>query len=299
MKRPVVQLLSAITVGLATALAPIAAHAAPEVPAAAPGTTDYAALGDSYAAGYGIASRFELSGTIAQLCARSSKAYPVRLDDNRTTSPSFDFAACSGAITTDIMAPQSLWGGASAPAQDSALAADTDVVTLTVGGNDIGFGDAARCLQSSAPGCTLLSTRIADGLAALATPGQTSIADPVSGGTVTVTGLPTVLADILWRAPNAQVYVSNYPVLLAGCGSAYDSLNQANETLNSVIEQVTTATGATAPRVHFVDVADAFAGHDVCSTDPWISSTNLHPTIAGQVGFANAFRKEMRSTSGH
>ncbi len=293
MKRPIVSLISSITLGLAAALVPVSAQAA------APPATDYAALGDSYAAGYGLAQRFELPGTTAELCARSSMAYPVRLDGNQADSPGFDFAACSGAITTDVLAQQALDAtGDVAPAQDTGLSAGTDVVTLTIGGNDIGFGDAARCLQTPSPACAALSTRVAQGLMALATPGQTPIYDPIAGHTVTVTGLATVLGDILARAPHAQVYVSDYPVLLAECGPAYASLNQANMMLNDVIQQVVTVTGTMTSRVHFVDAAAAFTGHDVCSAEPWISSTTLHPTIAGQVGFANAFRTTMRATSG-
>ncbi|HEX2857712.1 MAG TPA: SGNH/GDSL hydrolase family protein [Propionibacteriaceae bacterium] len=294
MKRPIVSLISSITLGLAAALVPVTAHAA------APPATEYAALGDSYAAGYGIAPRFELPGTTAELCARSSMAYPVRLDRNQADSPSFDFAACSGALTTDIIGPQPLdTTGDTAVPQDTGLSAGTDVVTLTIGGNDIGFGDAAGCLKTpTAPGCGNIGARVWLGLQALASTTPTNFIDPVTGRPVTVAGLPTALGDILAHAPNAQVYVSDYPVLLASCGQAYDSLNQANVALNSVIQQVTMQMSAAYPRVHFVDAAAAFAGHDVCSAEPWISSTTLHPTIAGQVGYANAFREAMRATSG-
>jgi len=291
-KRPILSIVSALAVGLATALVPASAQAG-GVPAA----TDYAALGDSYAAGYGRAPRFEVPGPVDQLCARSDKAYPVRLDGNRADSPTFDFAACSGALTTAIVAPQPLdTAGDWAPAQDTRLGSGTDVVTLTVGGNDIGFGDAGRCLKDpTTPGCEFIGARVLLGLQALAKTTPTTFTDPVSGASVTVVGLPSVLADIVAHAPNAQVYVSDYPVLLASCGSSDAALNQVNMQLNSLIRQVTLQVAAVYPQVHFVDVAGAFAGHDVCSSEPWISSTTLHPTIAGQVAYANAFRAAMGS----
>ncbi len=293
MKRPIVSLISSITLGLAAALVPVTAHAA------APPATEYAALGDSYAAGYGIAQRFELPGTTPELCARSSMAYPVRLDRNQADAPGFDFAACSGAITTDIVAPQPLdTTGHTAAPQDTALSAGTGVVTVTIGGNDIGFGDAAGCLKSPTAGCANIGERVWLGLQALASPTPTAFIDPVTQRAITIAGLPTALGDILAHAPTAQIYVSDYPVLLASCGPDYASLNQANVALNTVIEQVTMQMSAVYPRVHFVDVAAAFTGHDACSAEPWISSTTLHPTIAGQVGYANAFREAMRTTSG-
>lgn len=96
----------------------------------------YAALGDSFAAGYGLPSK---SDTASQQCARSNLAYPELLNGFPKLK-NLDFVACSGATTKDV------WDN-----QLAALGASTRTVTLTVGGNDAGFSQLG-CLQT---GCDL------------------------------------------------------------------------------------------------------------------------------------------------
>ena len=304
MRRRIVPILSSVVLGLATALVPAAsAHAASYDRDARPEASvdmhrsawtrpaDYVALGDSYAAGYGLPS---MSGTAAQLCARSSEAYPELVATAERTARSFDFAACSGAITTDIVKPQALYGGATAAPQEDSLSRWTRVVTLTIGGNDVGFGDAAHCLvDTTDPNCAALPARIQSALTALAVPDAhssgISIPDPISGTTVVVTPLATIFADIHRRSPHAQIFVSNYPVLLANCPGAQAD-NAVNMALNTVLAG---AVDAASPMVHLVDAASAFDGHSVCSATPWIRSTTLHPTAAGQAAFATAFEQQI------
>ncbi len=307
MRHRILPILSSVVLGLATALVPAAsAHAASyDRDARTEASADmhradwtrpagYVALGDSYAAGYGLPS---LPGMASQLCARSSEAYPELVAKAEHTARSFDFAACSGAITTDIVKPQMLTGGATAAPQEVALSRRTHVVTLTIGGNDVGFGDAATCLQApGTPGCTELGTRIQTALYVLSLPDTNSpgvsIPDPISGTTVVVTPLATILADIHRKSPEAQIFVSNYPVLLANCGPSVASDNAVNMALNSVIAGVVHASG---PKVHLVDAAAAFNGHDVCSGASWINPLNLHPTATGQKAFATAFEQQIRA----
>lgn len=316
MRRRVIPILSSVVLGLATALVPAAsAHAAsPGDSTGQPPTwtlpADYVALGDSYAAGYGLPQQDALPGMAAQLCARSSQAYPELVAAQERTASSFDFVACSGAITTDIVKSQALYGGATAAPQEDALSPRTHVVTLTIGGNDVGFGDAAYCLQApETPGCADLGARIQAALYALSLPDTNSpgisILDPLSGTTVVVTPLATILADIHRRSPQAQVFVSNYPVLLAECAQGLptgdpqipqiEADNAANMALNGVIAGAVAAAG---PMVHLVDAASAFTGHSVCSASPWIALSTLHPNVVGQAAFANTFEQEVSSVLG-
>lgn len=85
-----------------------------------PSIATYTALGDSYASGNG-------AGTpTGWLCGRFSDAYPIQL--TKTIGPvRFHSAACGGASTTSVIWDQLAWIG------------DSDLVTLTVGGNEVDF----------------------------------------------------------------------------------------------------------------------------------------------------------------
>lgn len=53
---------------------------------------------------------------------------------------------CSGATTLEMTQPQTFSDGVNPPQLD-AVAADTDLVTLQIGGNDIGFAEVLQtCL---------------------------------------------------------------------------------------------------------------------------------------------------------
>lgn len=146
----------------------------------------YAALGDSFAAGYGLPSK---SDTASQLCARSNLAYPELLNGFRKLK-NLDFVACSGATTKD------LWN-----LQLGALSASTRTVTVTIGGNDAGFSQLG-CLQT---GCDFgqISAAVRAALAALAGVAPSD----------TVVSLPGILAAIHARAPHAKIFLTGYPEL--------------------------------------------------------------------------------------
>jgi hypothetical protein len=88
--------------------------------APAPVAPEYVALGDSYASGAGAGSYVDGS------CRRSSNAYPALRGKD---FPSFRFVACSGATTKSLKS------------QFKALTPATTLVTITIGGNDLGFVD--------------------------------------------------------------------------------------------------------------------------------------------------------------
>ena len=100
--------------------------AMPPVPAG----SRYVAMGSSFAAGPGIAPRApssprragRSSGNYAHLVAR---ALGLDLQD----------VTYSGATTSDILQPSA----AGQPAQLEAVTPDTRLVTITAGGNDVGF----------------------------------------------------------------------------------------------------------------------------------------------------------------
>ena len=232
----------------------------------------YAALGDSYAAGYGLPPK---SDSASQLCARSNLSYPELLN-GLPRLKNLDFVACSGATTKDV------WND-----QLAALGASTRTVTLTVGGNDAGFSQLA-CLQT---GCDL------DQLTAAAQTALAALAGAVPSDTVV--SLPAILAAIHARAPHAKIFITGYPELFgtrskifgtrAGCpvsAPGRAAVNSLVGSLNTVIRGSAAAARAAGLDVTYVSVARAFDGHGLCDARLSFISTELHPTVLGQATYA-------------
>jgi lysophospholipase L1-like esterase len=199
----------------------------------------YDALGDSYASGYGVPP---YDGP----CGRSRSAYAVQLD-GRMKLDLDDFVACAGATTTSLVS-----GG-----QLGALDGDTDLVTLTVGGNDIGWSSAVTaCLGGTDAQCAgalrAAVGKITDDLPAL---------------------LDTVYAEVAARAPHAHVFVTGYPRLFSPEYGAFlfaspaeqQAMNDGADVLDAVLARAAAAHG-----FQFVDVAKRFDGHGVNSPETWL-----------------------------
>ena len=209
-------LLAAASLALTAALL-----AAPPASGAAP---SYVALGDSYSSGTG-APPYQNAG-----CLRSSRSYAPLWASSHAVS-SFAFPACGGATTSDVLGSQL-----------GSLNANTDLVTITIGGNDIGFADVMTT-------CTL--------------GGNTSCVNAVNGATNEAnTLLPARLdatyAAIRAAAPNALVIVLGYPRLISPTGSCglfnlsttkRTALNNGADILDAVIAGRVAAAGPMRPVV--------------------------------------------------
>jgi lysophospholipase L1-like esterase len=230
-------------------------------PAAAQDGVHYVALGDSYSAGLGAGGYYASSGS----CDRSADAYPA-LWARANDPASFAFEACSGATAGSVMATQL-----------SALSDETTLVSITVGGNDVGFADVmAACVIGSTAVC-------ADAVDAA----EYEIAS------VLPVELDKALSAISADAPNAQVVVLGYPDLYDLSQSAYCiglsstdriDLNQAADQLDGQIQAAARRHGD-----EFADVRPAFAGHQICDPDSWLRAVDwfdldysYHPTAQGQ-----------------
>src|SRR5699024_3115017 len=96
------------------------------------GPNRYVALGDSYAAVGRVAPGAWSAGPVD--CVRTDDAYPTVVARELGVG-TFVNASCGGAVTDDLWAPDE-----GVPAQFDALTEDTDLVSLSIGGNDVGFG---------------------------------------------------------------------------------------------------------------------------------------------------------------
>lgn len=255
----------------------MSAQAAPAVTAASVGRSPvvtYVALGDSYAAGQG-------AGLYDNACLQSDLSYPETLDDLKHVKLVAD-ASCSGATTSDVITGQ--------------LAAikknkDIDLVTLTIGANDLGgSGVVAACAASfGSPEC---QTALAAALALL-TPPAPNVPSEFA------VRLATTLSAVAAAAPGATILVTGYPYLFETPPStdpnyaAITQINAATEALNVTIEGVVDQIAATGIDARYVDVTAFFAGHGLGSPDPWILASGpdaFHPTAAGHQAYFRALR---------
>lgn len=241
---------------------------------------DYVALGDSYASGHG-AGFYDPSNI---RCLQSDLSYPELLDDLRHVKLLTD-ASCSGASTDAVINTQ-----IPAITKNKKI----DVVTLTVGANDLGgTGAVAACaadLQSDACVAALSAA------AALLTP-------PDDGG-LSLLGerFVTTFLAVAAAAPGATILVTGYPLLFETPPMSdpnYElitTVNTALERLNATIAVVAAQLAATGVDIHYVDVDTWFIGHRIGSPDPWINVTDpvdaFHPTAAGYRAYSAAIQAE-------
>jgi lysophospholipase L1-like esterase len=252
---------------LSLALAAACAAALPAAASASAGAASsvrYVALGDSYSAGLGAGDYIAASGS----CDRSTNAYSALW--KRANAPaSYVSVACAGATTATVLSSQL-----------RPLSASTTLVSITIGGNDVGFSSVMET-------CVLLPTsrcaraiRAAEGKMTSQLPGE----------------LDGVLAAIRARAPAARVVVLGYPHLYDLARSAdciglsttdRTDLNQAADLLDGQIRAAAARHGDV-----FADVRPGFAGHELCDGSAgWLHAVNFfdlgesyHPTAAGQSG---------------
>lgn len=252
--RPLVVALSSLTTIAMTVLLTAG-------PASA-ATTNYVALGDSYSSGVGAGSYTSESGS----CDRSTNAYPALWAKSHLPT-SYRSVACSGATTTSVINTQL-----------SALSSATTLVSLTAGGNDVGFSNIMTT-------CVLYGT-------------TECVAAVNAAETKAQTVLPGLLANlynaISSHAPNAKVVVLDYPVFYDT--SVWLCIGLSSTSRSKIDEGINMADGIikTAVLNHgftFAEARPSFVGHEICDGTSWLHSLNYldisesyHPTAAGQSG---------------
>ena len=250
----------------------------------------YVALGDSYASGPGIPEqRTDPSG-----CQRSTNNYPAHLARALSIRDYTD-VSCGGARTDHMTAPQPVQPGPN-PAQFDALTPDADLVTVTIGGNDINIGGLwLTCAQL---GPTDLSGNPCE---RQATAGGTDLYAQRIAATAPKVG--RVLDGIRQRSPRATVLLVGYVRILPPAVGCYPAFPIARGDVPYVdgVEKRLTAMLAEQASSHGAVFVDSYAnslGHDACQlpTVRWVEGTApisaaapMHPNATGMeavAGFA-------------
>jgi GDSL-like lipase/acylhydrolase family protein len=277
--------------GTFTTLVLVSAFTLVSGPATAATPNAYVALGDSY-----TAAPFASVPTGDPIdCGRVEHNYP-HLVATALTAPVFRDVSCGSAQTKHMtQAQDGLPLGGTNPPQFNALGADTALVTVGIGGNDIGFGGAAnRCVQPPKQlGGTSCKAYYTQG-------GHDEISDKIVAAAPKIAA---VLTGIHERAPDATVLMVGYPALLpeddAGCYPYLPVLPEdiawlraKNKELNAMLATQAASNGAS-----YVDWYTPSIGHDMCKP-PGIAWTNgavvvppsypAHPNILGEMGASDA-----------
>ena len=267
----------------------VAAPAAPG-PSAAP--LRYIALGDSFSSGEGVPPFRPGTDQLFPVhdeCHRSFRAYPALIAGRRSSPGTWGFWACSGATTADLTHTNHANPGEIAQldriAAPGASDKRVDLVTLTIGGNDVGFGSAAlNCVVA----------RFLPGLEACQSQWRARIQDAIAK---LGTKLPAVYRAVHARAPDARILVLGYPDPFPRTTSQFSKcrlwlepedlrfFHDETERLNAVVRAAVLAT--TGANLTYL-APTGFAGHDACSESPWFTGLIVSPTRFGESFHPNA-----------
>ncbi|MFI1583743.1 SGNH/GDSL hydrolase family protein [Embleya sp. NPDC020630] len=279
--------------GLAVVLVLVAVTLGPADAAGATDGYEWAALGDSYTAGdfvgdprpgLGDPSRDGCDrttdaypGVVARALARRPPAKPVHLTD----------VSCDNAVIGDITTtrqtpvspvqpPAGGWPPVDPQIRRAGLDAETDVVTIGVGGNSLPLGEVLlTCVERGAVGKSCRDYY------AVPPAGTESVPDKLARVRNEYTRMPALVHR---AAPGAEVITIGYPTILPRQGTSCDpqSLIELGaithtdvdwyrdhvlEPLNDTIRQATSAFGD-----RYVDTYTSSIGHDACQPEgtKWI-----------------------------
>lgn len=261
---------------------------------------NYVAMGDSFSSGQGTRSYYsDTHSDNYDDCRRSSLAYATRLVDAGFAPHRLDFNACSGATIPDVYSGQ--WGEGS---QLTDLNADTELVTISVGGDDLVLESVAKdCEFHWSGGCEpVMGDVVRSRLSVISSPSNAELGPGLSP-------LQRLFGDIRFAAPNADVLTMGYArpfpyatgadlfrILRAGACQGIRPSDQVwfAFTLYELDEAIRQAALSMGDR--YVDMFDASDGHELCNPTgspdfyngiSYPLEESFHPSTFGYMTLAN------------
>jgi lysophospholipase L1-like esterase len=253
----------------------------------------YVSLGDSYAAGPLIPVQVPLFG-----CLKSNNNYANLTA--RNLGLTLKDASCSGAETEDMTSPQNVDPDGPNPAQFDSLTKRTRIVTVQIGGNDIGFSSIARdCANATSNEGTPCQDRYVHD-------GRDEISERIQA---TAPKVAAVLQGIHQRSPKARVFIVNYAAILPdegpGCwpqmpitDGDVPYVRAKEKELNAMIAAQAAANGA-----ELLDWYTASIGKDACKPPVirWVepvvpvnAAAPVHPNLGGMIGASELLTAALR-----
>ncbi len=250
----------------------------------------YAALGDSFTAGPLIPN-----ATGPASCFRSDHNYPSLVATAMGATQVRD-VSCTSARTVHLTTPQVYFSERHSP-QFDALSTSTRLVTIGIGGNDVGLvGAGLTCVQLGLLAPTGTACR-----SSFATPaGGDELADRI---VATAPSIATALQGIHDRSPQARVLLVGYPALTPQDGKGCYPILPLSDDDIAYLDTMLRATNAMlaeqaqANDVEFVDTFGDSVGHHVCTPPgtrwfegvlPTAPALIAHPNALGEASMARS-----------
>jgi lysophospholipase L1-like esterase len=244
-----------------------AAHPSPSQTPTITRGAEYVAIGDSY-----TSAPANGPATAARGCLQTTTNYPHQVAARLGLK--LHDVSCGGASTRELTGPQATGPLRQRPQAD-ALSRATDLVTLSLGANDLGI------LRAVIVSCVGLG--IQDPLGAPCERADTESGDSTLRKDMRVIeqALVDAIELVAHQAPGARIVVVGYPQFFPSaeepCAQLplargdYAFARRFNTGLVRSQQRAAERTG-----VEYLDVFTASRGHDMCAPDPWIAG--LHPT---------------------
>jgi hypothetical protein len=294
--------------------------------------TNYIAMGDSYSSGEGTYD-FPWSEAQGTQCDTGPLAWPVQMADNENNGSTGamlnidqdSLVACQGERTYQL---SQAVNGESASELDQVTNYVTqngppDLVTITIGGNDLGFADVLKsCFLGGTEYClhviSGLNSKVTTGAAGLiatlastyeqvqsaADSGSDGDDDDGDGPQVVVVGYPNLFPQpgglgtalsVTYHCPwLRETLFPLLPIVSPFVNKLLNNISNAQAALNDDI-----AAAAAEAGVQFVPIPFSVSGHELCTGTPYINPLSLiggisgdrnlgHPNVAGSAAIANA-----------
>lgn len=257
-------------------------------PPAGPGSAarpDYVAMGDSFAAAPGVPEP-----AAPRACHKSTNNYPSLLAQ-RLAAATFHDVTCSGATSDDVVNRQQRTDLGLIPRQIDTVGPPTDLITLTIGANDVGLaGDAESCVVKGSAPQPCVGKFVVDDV------------DRISAAIAAqVPVWATMIDQIRFSAPRARIVVVGYGTFIRpnGCFPEQPVLAGDANYLQAKVDELDDRQRQLAREkgIEFFDTRPLSAGHDMCApptqryVEGYVTSDTgvpLHPTALGTIALGNA-----------
>jgi hypothetical protein len=261
--------------------------------------TNYVGLGDSYTSGEGAFDYLAGTDTADNMCHLSRHSYPLLLAQDLFGDSGGHSVACSGAVLKDIGSTSPDYRGQARgvgslqqlQSSESSLLESIEsgfmpgyvaqqrfirrwqpsMATVSVGGNDIGFGDILR--KCVAPH---ISRHLSDNTCYSTYEDRLEVSRLIDR---TLPRLTALYSQLHSEAPETRLYAIGYPQIAADKGNCALNVQLGKSELEfaaSLIDYLdaTIKKAAGAAGINYIDISQALAGHRLCEAKEYDVAVN-------------------------